>query len=45
MTKMEKFKILAEFIKDISGEIPNIETYLFVKDNIKINQIKKNNKT
>ena len=30
----ENYKILSEFIKDISGEIPNIETYLFVKDNI-----------
>ena len=30
----ENFKILAEFIKDISSETPNIETYLFVKDNI-----------
>ena len=30
----EKFKILAEFIKDMSSETPNIETYLFVKDRI-----------
>ena len=30
----EKFKILAKFIKDISSETPNIETYLFVKENI-----------
>ena len=30
----DKFKILAEFIKDISSETPNIETYLFVKDKI-----------
>mgnify|MGYP001457836223 CR=1 FL=1 len=30
----EKFKILAKFIKDVSSETPNIETYLFVKDNI-----------
>lgn len=30
----EKFKILAEFIKDMSSETPNIETYLFVKDHI-----------
>ena len=35
MTKMtENFKILAEFIKDISGETPDIKTYLFVKENI-----------
>ena len=30
----EKFKILGKFIKDLSSETPNIETYLFVKDNI-----------
>ena len=30
----EKFKILAEFIKDMSSETPDIETYLFVKDHI-----------
>jgi len=33
MTK--KYKILSEFIKDISGETRDIETYLFVKENIK----------
>ena len=30
----EKYKILAEFIKDMSSETPDIETYLFVKDHI-----------
>ena len=30
----EKFKILAKYIKDMSSETPNIETYIFVKDNI-----------
>ena len=30
----EKFKILAKYIKDMSSETPNAETYLFVKDNI-----------
>ena len=30
----EKYKILAKYIKDISSETPNIETYLFVKENI-----------
>ncbi len=30
----EKFKILAKFIKDLSSETPNIETYIFVKDRI-----------
>ena len=35
MTKMtENFKILAEFIKDMSSETPNIQSYLFVKENI-----------
>ena len=32
MTK--KFKILTQYIKDISGETNNVETYLFVKENI-----------
>ena len=31
---IEKFKILAEFIKDMSSETPDAQTYLFVKDNI-----------
>ena len=30
----EKFKILAQFIKDASSETAYIETYLFVKENI-----------
>jgi preprotein translocase subunit SecB len=30
----ENFKILAQFIKDLSSETPDIQTYLFVKDNI-----------
>ena len=30
----EKFKILAKFIKDASSETADVETYLFVKDNI-----------
>ena len=30
----EKFKILTNFIKDISSETPDIETYIFVKENI-----------
>ena len=30
----EKYKILAKYIKDLSSETPNIETYLFVKDEI-----------
>ena len=27
----EKFKILAKYIKDLSSETPDIETFLFVK--------------
>jgi len=30
----ENYKILAEFVKDMSSETPDIETYLFVKDHI-----------
>ena len=30
----ENFKILAEFVKDISSETPNVQTYVFVKENI-----------
>ena len=32
MTK--NFKILAEFVKDISSETPDIQSYIFVKENI-----------
>ena len=32
MTK--NYKILAKFIKDMSSETPNAETFIFVKDNI-----------
>ena len=30
----EKFKILGKYIKDLSSETPDVETYLFVKDRI-----------
>jgi preprotein translocase subunit SecB len=30
----ENFKILAEFVKDISSETPDVQTYVFVKENI-----------
>ena len=34
-TKMTKnYKILAKFIKDMSSETPDAETYMYVKDNI-----------
>ena len=32
MTK--KYKILTKYVKDISAETPDVETYLFVKENI-----------
>ena len=34
MTTTEKFKILSRYIKDMSSETPNLQTYLFVKDRI-----------
>ena len=34
MMMTEKFKILANYIKDLSSETSDIETYLFVKENI-----------
>ena len=30
----EKYKILSQYIKDLSSETPDIETYLFVRDQI-----------
>ena len=30
----ENFKILGEYIKDLSSETPNVETYIFVRENI-----------
>ena len=30
----ENYKILGKYIKDMSSETPDVETYLFVKDNI-----------
>jgi len=30
----ENYKIISKFIKDISGETPDVETYLYVKDYI-----------
>ena len=32
MTK--NFKILAQFVKDISSETPDVQSYIFVKENI-----------
>ena len=30
----EKFKILSRYIKDLSSETPDVETFLYVKENI-----------
>ena len=30
----EKYKILSSYIKDLSSETPNVESYLYTKDNI-----------
>ena len=30
----EKYKILSGYIKDLSSETPNVESYLYTKDNI-----------
>jgi preprotein translocase subunit SecB len=34
MIMTEKFKILGKFIKDLSSETPDVETYLFVRERI-----------
>jgi len=34
MKMTENFKILTQFVKDMSSETPDVESYLFVKDNI-----------
>ena len=34
MTTTDKFKILSKFVKDLSSETPDVQTYLYVKDNI-----------
>ena len=34
MTKTDKYKILTKYIKDMSSETPDIETFIFVKKNI-----------
>ena len=31
---IENFKILAQFVKDVSSETPDIQSYIFVKENI-----------
>ena len=39
MTKSNKFEILGKFIKDLSSETPDVETYLFVRDYISSYQL------
>ena len=34
MTMIKNCKILSQYIKDLSSETPNVETYIFVKENI-----------
>jgi|TARA_B110000444_G_scaffold190937_1_gene180642 preprotein translocase subunit SecB len=34
MKMTKNFEIMAEFIKDMSSETPDVESYLFVKENI-----------
>ena len=34
MTMTEKYKIIGKYIKDLSSETPDAETYIFVKDRI-----------
>ena len=34
MKMIKNYKILTEFIKDMSSETPDIESYMFVKENI-----------
>ena len=34
MIMTKNYKILAKFIKDMSSETPDAETYIFVKDNV-----------
>ncbi len=34
MTMTKKYKILGQYIKDMSSETPDLETYLFVRDYI-----------
>ena len=39
MTMTEKFKVLGKFIKDLSSETPDIETYLIVRERIRQYQL------
>ena len=39
MIMTEKFKILGKFIKDLSSETPDVETYLLVRERIRKEQL------
>ena len=39
MTMTKKYKILGKYIKDMSSETPDIETYVFVREYISKNQL------
>ena len=39
MPMSNKYKILGKYIKDLSSETPNLETYLFVRDRIEKYQL------
>ena len=39
MTMTKKYKIICKYIKDLSSETPDIETYLFVRDQIQKYQL------
>ena len=39
MTMTENFKILGKYIKDLSSETPDVETFLFVRDRISSYQL------
>ena len=39
MTMTKNYKIICKYIKDLSSETPDIETYLFVKDQIQKYQL------
>ena len=41
----EKYKVLGKYIKDLSSETPDVETYLFVKENISKYKLKIDIKT
>ena len=45
MMMTEKYKILAKYVKDSSSETPDVETYLFVKENISKYKLKIDIKT